>query len=265
MTRYLLERRAGRLAVNTFGESLSQATPLLLIHPTNLRGSSWLRVVSELSADRFCVVPDLRGFGDSSTSDRYDVSLWAQDCLDAASAAGIDEFHAVGASLGGTVAAYLAATVPQRVASVLAFGSQLYSEDPDGANVLAALDSMSVAEMFNEIIPRYSMAPGVDRRVVDEALSTTNSNGPDDIRAVWAAAAAADIRPLAPNVACHVTVATGAHDTTCPPHAGRQMAESLGGEFSLIEGCGHLPMFEMPTELVRLTIAHLARAEGGAR
>ncbi|MFI7066739.1 alpha/beta fold hydrolase [Kribbella sp. NPDC050124] len=264
MTRLVVERPDGRLVVNTYGDPRGRTLPLLFVHPINLRGYAWFRVVAELADERFCVVPDLRGFGDSDTAERYDIRLWAQDCLDAAAAAGVERFHVVGGSLGGAVATFLAAIEPPRVASVLAFGSQLHSDDADSAAVLATLATKSVPDMFADIIPRYSLGPRAGRQVVDEVLATTNPNGADDVRAVWKAAAAADVRSIAPDVVCPITVVTGADDLTCPPQAGKTMAQQLRGDHQILPDCGHLPMFELPDATVDLVRRHLVHAETSA-
>ncbi|MBW9110462.1 alpha/beta hydrolase [Microbacterium trichothecenolyticum] len=261
MTRFVLDRPEGRLAVNTYGLADSEPTPLLFIHPVNLRGAAWTRVVCAIAGERFSVVPDLRGFGDSDTASEYDISLWAQDCLDAADEAGVRVFHAIGGSLGGAVATYLAATSPDRIASVLAFGSQLHSPNPDAAAVLSTLEHRSVNDMFTEIIPASALAPNTAQVIIDETLATTNPNTADHVRAVWIAAAGADIRDRVDAVACPVTVATGDLDLTCIPSQGREMARSLGGDYISLPGLGHLPMLEAPDVAVRILREHLARVE----
>ncbi|MCR2810627.1 MULTISPECIES: alpha/beta hydrolase [unclassified Microbacterium] len=264
MTRIVLERPAGRLTVNTYGDPASELAPILFIHPINLRGAAWAHVVPAFAADRFCIVPDMRGFGDSDAASEYAAHLWVEDCLAAVDAAGVERFHIVGGSLGGPLATFIASVVPDRVISLMAFGSQLFSANREAVAVISSLETMTVPEMFSEVIPKSSLGPYASRQVIDETLATTNPNGPDDVRRVWLAAGATDVRSHAKNVICPATIVTGEHDVTCTPEAGAYMAEQLGAPHVIVPGIGHLPMLEAPADVIALLTQHLARVEVNA-
>lgn len=253
-----------RLHVETFGDPASARTPLLLIHPINTRGAIWGDVVSAFAGERYVVVPDMSGFGASATADEYSLELWAADCLAVADAVGLDRFHAIGGSLGGTIAAWLGGTHPDRVASVVAVGSPLVTTGGDKADVLKELETRSVAEMFAEIIPKYSLAPGTSADVIERVLATCNPNGPDDVRAVWRAANNADVRPQAAAVTAPATVVVGEFDFTCPPDEGAALAAALQARLVVMPGMGHLPMSEDPDALIALLREHLDAAEAVA-
>jgi pyruvate dehydrogenase E2 component (dihydrolipoamide acetyltransferase) len=94
-------------------------TPIVLIHGFGSDLGSWLFNQEALSEDRMVHALDLPGHG-SSDKDVGDGSLQhlsaavlaAMDCL------GVDRAHLVGHSLGGAIAAHLAAEAQERVASV---------------------------------------------------------------------------------------------------------------------------------------------------
>lgn len=260
MRRLTLERPAGPIAVSYHGEPNAAKSPLLFVHPINLRGAAWDEIVPAF-ADRFVIVPDMRGFGDSPPVDQYDVAAWAQDCLDAADQAGVDRFHAIGGSLGGAISVYLAATVPARVCSVVAVGSQMYSAEPDNASVLATLEEHNVAEMFQLVLPKYALGPNASAEVVAKTMATCNPNGKDDVRRVWRAAGTTDVRRQAVAATCPATVVTGEFDLTCPPAAGAEMAAALRAPHVVLPGIGHLPMLEDPDALIVAINAHLSRVE----
>lgn len=256
-----VERDGVRLHVETFGDPASERTPLLLIHPINTRGAIWVDVVAAFADERFIVVPDMSGFGASATADEYGLALWAADCLAAVDAVGVGRFHAIGGSLGGTIAAWLGGTHPGRVASVMPVGSPLVTSGGDKADVLKELEIKSVPEMFAEIIPKYSLAPNTSAEVIEKVLATCNPNGPDDVRAVWRAANSSDARPQAAAVTAPATVVVGEFDFTCPPEEGAAFAEALRAPLVVLPGMGHLPMSEDPDALIALIREHLARAE----
>jgi pimeloyl-ACP methyl ester carboxylesterase len=260
MSQRTIDRDAGPIAVSYLGDPASEKLPLLFIHPINLRGAAWDAVVSAFD-DRFLIVPDMRGFGDSPPVAEYSVDLWAKDCIDAVDAAGIKQFHAIGGSLGGPIATYIASVLPDRVVSVMAVGSQMFSVNRDNASVLATLENHSVPEMFSIVIPKYSLGPHASAEVVAKTLAICNPNGPDDVRKVWRAAGATDVRSNAATVTCPATVVTGEFDLTCLPEAGAEMAKALNAPHIIMTGIGHLPMLEEPEALIPLIEQHLARAE----
>jgi len=257
----VVTRGPATLSVNHYGDPAAEKTALLLIHPINTSGAVWSEVVPAFAGERFIVVPDMSGFGDSSTVDEYSLELWAADCLAAVDAAGIDRFHAIGGSLGGTIAAWLGGTHPDRVASVLAIGSPLYTVGGDKADVLKTLETKSVPEMFAEIIPKYSLAPGTSAEVIEKVLATCNPNGPDDVRRVWRAANNSDARPQAAAVTSPATVVTGEFDFTCPPEGGEEFAAALRAPHIVLPGLGHIPMLEDSATMIRVIEEHLLRAE----
>jgi pimeloyl-ACP methyl ester carboxylesterase len=262
VSRETIERAAGSIAVSYLGDSSSSEIPILFIHPINLQGAAWNEIVTAFG-DRLLIVPDMRGFGDSPPVSEYGVALWAQDCIDAVDRAGVDRFHAVGGSLGGPIATYIASVIPERVVSVMAVGSQLFSANPDNAAVLSTLEDHTVPEMFSIIIPKYSLGPNASAEVIAKTLAICNPNGPEDVRRVWRAANSTDVREQAAVVTCPATVVTGEFDLTCVPEAGAAMAAALDAPHIILPGIGHLPMLEAPGLLVPLIEDHLERVEAG--
>jgi 3-oxoadipate enol-lactonase len=255
-----LTRPAGRLVIR-HSHDVAGAPPILFIHPINLRARCWDGVATALAPQRRCVTADLRGHGDSATSRDYGLEFWARDCLDALDHLGIDKVHVVGGSLGGTIAVYLAAHEPDRVASIIAVGSQLRTETDDSADVLQTLRTCSVPDMFREVIPRHSLAPGTAPEIVQTTLTLTNPNDAATVRAIWRATVAADATDAASAVRCPALVVTGEFDATCLPEAGARMAVALGATQRMLPGVGHLPMLESPEPLSRLIRTQLDQVD----
>jgi haloacetate dehalogenase len=94
---------------------------LLLLHGFPQSHVMWHRVAQRLAKDFFIVMPDLRGYGDSSkpvaTKDNAQASkrVMAQDMVNVMTALGIEQFDLCGHDRGGRVAHRLALDHSQRV------------------------------------------------------------------------------------------------------------------------------------------------------
>jgi len=97
------------------------APPLLLLHGFPQTHVMWQRVVQRLKHDFFLVLPDLRGYGDSSHApglpdhSNYSKRAMAQDLVEVMDSLGIADFNLCGHDRGGRVAHRLALDHPARV------------------------------------------------------------------------------------------------------------------------------------------------------
>ena len=95
--------------------------PLLLLHGFPQTHAIWHRVARQLAGDYFLVMPDLRGYGDSSRPPglpdhaNYSKREMARDMAGLMTALGCAEFFACGHDRGGRVAHRLALDHPRRV------------------------------------------------------------------------------------------------------------------------------------------------------
>jgi 3-oxoadipate enol-lactonase len=266
MERFEIDGPAGRLRGWVDGPRDGGPLPVLFAHPINLQGACWDGVAGALEPARFCLLPDLRGHGSSDPGGPYGLEHWAADLLAVLDHFGVERAHVVGGSLGGPLAVYLAAEVPDRVASITAIGAALRIEGADVSAVLEVLREKGVQGMFREVIPEISVAPGTEQAVIERILELANPNDVDTVGAIWGATIASDAGPYAPAVRCPALVLTGEHDKTCTPEQGAEMARRLGTELEIMPAVGHLPMVEAPAALARIVSERLRAcdAEAGA-
>jgi haloacetate dehalogenase len=94
---------------------------LVLLHGFPQTHVMWHRVAKQLARDYFLIMPDLRGYGDSSRApglpdhSNYSKRAMAQDVVAVARALGVDTFYLCGHDRGGRVAHRLALDHPQCV------------------------------------------------------------------------------------------------------------------------------------------------------
>ena len=98
--------------------------PLLLLHGYPQTHMMWHKIAPRLAEEFTVIVPDLRGYGDSSKPEGgpdhadYSKRAMAQDMVDVMGTLGYEEFFVVGHDRGGRVAHRLALDAPQRVKKV---------------------------------------------------------------------------------------------------------------------------------------------------
>ena len=97
--------------------------PLLLLHGWPEFWLTWQPVMARLADRHALLVPDLRGFGDSSKpAGPWGADDHAKDMLGLLDALGIGRVGIVGHDVGGAVMQVLARTAPDRVAGLFFFG-----------------------------------------------------------------------------------------------------------------------------------------------
>jgi len=98
--------------------------PVLCIHGAGGHARWWEHVVPWWEG-REVLAPDLRGHGESAAAARYLVEDFADDCLAIVDAWGHGRVVLVGHSMGGRVAAWIAAHHPQRVRGLVLLDARL--------------------------------------------------------------------------------------------------------------------------------------------
>ncbi|MEW6475068.1 MAG: alpha/beta hydrolase [Actinomycetota bacterium] len=244
--------------------------PVLFLHPVNTAGRVWEDVVAALEPGRSCLLPDLRGHGGSVLRGPFTVEGYAADALAVLDALGVERAHVVGGSLGGAIAVALAATAPDRIASIAAFGSllSLPVSKEDLETVAQTIRTLGTRGYFEEIAPgTLSPARRSDRELLDRivALSVGTGRTPEMVTGILLNALRCDVTAAADSVRCPSLIVTGEHDAWCTAEVGQAMAKALGTDHVVLAGVGHLPMVEEPGRVATLLADHFASAEKGQR
>lgn len=123
----------------TYAESPASGPPLVLLHGLATRWQIFRPLIRRLSKEWHVYALDFRGHGTSGrTPGRYSVGAFADDVV-AFLEAKVDEPAVLfGHSMGGWVAAAVAARVPERVRAIVLADTDLYPVPiPDDATVMA--------------------------------------------------------------------------------------------------------------------------------
>ena len=106
--------------------------PLMLVHGFPLDSSSWNEIIPFLEDKFDIILPDLRGFGQSTTiKSPYTISDMADDLAGLLDHLRIEKTAMAGHSMGGYVALAFAKKYPNRVRGLGLISSQAAADAPD--------------------------------------------------------------------------------------------------------------------------------------
>jgi pimeloyl-ACP methyl ester carboxylesterase len=101
-----------------------QGEPLLIIHGGGNSGDAWQKNAIEFSRHYRVYVPDLPGFGSSQPiSEQFILSEYISFMEDFCRHLGLDNFHLIGHSLGGSIALQYSLSHPERVKRLVLISS----------------------------------------------------------------------------------------------------------------------------------------------
>ncbi|HEU0304278.1 MAG TPA: alpha/beta fold hydrolase [Gaiellaceae bacterium] len=261
MTSALAASNAGvRIAYELRGAG----SPLLLVQGLGYPRWGWEPVVDGL-AERFLVcLYDNRGIGESDVpAGPYTVPQLAGDALAVLDAAGIEQAHVVGTSLGGMVAQELALTYPDRVERLVLVcttpGVRGVPMPEQTVRLMAEAPSLAPDVALRRFVEN-ALAPGAPAELVDEITRRRLESPPDP--AGWAAQAGAamsfDALDRLGELSAPTLVLHGTEDAVVDPANADLLAAGIpGARLELFEGCGHLFMWEQPDRFVRVVTGFL--------
>jgi pimeloyl-ACP methyl ester carboxylesterase len=231
-----LETASGRVHYSDHGEGPA----LLLLHGSGRSLADWQEGAGQLLAKRHRVIAiDYYGNGLSERAHgwRYGSVLWAQQAIDVLDALRVERATVVGHSIGGVVAALIAADHPDRVDSVVTIGTGMAIAPDQIPLLLPVLGELLMSRMavfgdtFSEqhrarIESGYRIA-GTRAALLTYIRRQYTIDGIRLLRGVWNETQA----PL-----LHLS---GSEDEQIPTQTAERLAERTGGKFVRIEGVRH--------------------------
>ena len=245
--------------IDTIDNSLAHADvgrglPVVLLHAFPLNRSMWEPQIAALLGECRCLVPDLRGFGDSPKTGPYSMDVFADDVIALLDALLIDQAVFVGLSMGGYVALNLIRRHRRRVRALVLADTRAAADTPEGKQKREELIALARAE---------GAAAIADRQVTGLIGKSTREKQPELVertRSVMAAESVdgivgalqamrdrADSTDLLSTIDVPTLIVVGDEDVITPVKESRAMHELVpASRLEIIPGAGHLSNLERP-------------------
>jgi pimeloyl-ACP methyl ester carboxylesterase len=232
-------------------ERRGTGNPLALLHGFPLDHHTWDFVAPLLEGTFDLILPDLRGFGESTTvNEPHTLDAFASDIAGLLDHLGIQKTAVAGHSMGGYVALAFAKLYPDRISGLGLVSTQTLADPPDrkeGRYKTAA----DVAEKgIRGVVEAMASKFTSDEKIQNASREIMQGQQPAAyIGALKAMAERLDTSSLLATVEYPVVIVHGEKDSLIPVERARE-AKSLAPHAHLVElpGVGHLPMMEAVKE-----------------
>ena len=185
-----------------------------------------------LTAQHSVYTVDMAGFGDSRRFQRFRLSEAMRLLIEWLDVVGIERTTVVGHSMGGLIAAQLAAELPHRIDRLILVDAAFLSFDPGvakRAKGLARALRISSSELVR-LIARDTLR--------SDPISLTRATY-ELLRYDW--------RSCLPQIAAPTLIVWGELDTVTPLRIGEGVLAALpSARLVVIPGAGHVPMWDSP-------------------
>lgn len=228
-----------------------KGNPLVLLHGFPLDHHIWDEIVPLLENAFDLILPDLRGFGQSTTVETpYTMDDIASDIAGLLDHLGIEKAAITGHSMGGYVSLAFARLYPEKVSGLGLIATQALADTPDRkeGRYKSAVD---VAENGIEgVVDAMTTKFTSDEKLQEFARKSMEKQQPAAfIGSLKAMAERTDSTSLLASLEYPVVVIHGKEDVLIPVERGQEMKDAIRhAHFVDIKGAGHLPMLEAVQE-----------------
>ncbi len=228
-----------------------KGNPLVLLHGFPLDHQIWDEIVPLLENKFSLILPDLRGFGESTTVNTlYTMDDFASDIAGLLDQLGIQKTAIAGHSMGGYVALAFARLFPDRLTGLGLVASQTLADPPDRKEgrykSAAEVAEKGISGVVDTMTPKFTSDPILQKF----ARGNMEKQQPAAfIGALKAMAERQDTTPLLASMNYPVVVIHGNADVLIPVERGREVKSAVPHAYLIeMKGVGHLPMLEAKEE-----------------
>jgi len=248
-------------------------TPLIFLHGIGGHLEAYSRNVRSHAAHFRVIAPDFIGHGFSAKPDlEYEIPAYARHILDLMDSMALQKAHLSGASLGGWVAAWIAANCPERVNKLVLNTAAGFDIDQ---HVMERIKRLSMEAVTNptrdSVRKRLELIMANANSVTDELVEIRYRiySQPGMVRTTENVMCLENMEVrqrnvLAPELLRKIKAPTlviwTTNDPIFPVEVGRRFTQYIpNSQFALMEDCGHWPQFEKAEEFNRIQLEFLLR------
>ena len=236
-------------------DDVGSGPAVLLLHGYPFNRSMWREQTEALSANYRVVTPDLRGLGETTTTqEAATIEEMAEDVAALMDELEIKRVTLGGLSMGGYIAFAFYRKYFLRVRALILADTRPQADTDEGRrNRLEQAEKIlkdgmpSIAEDFLKKVlttETLSEKPQVRERVREMILSTRPEGA---AAALHARAARRDQTDLLPEIIAPTLILVGSNDALTPSQDAEAMHRQIGGSrLEIIEGASHLSNLEQP-------------------
>jgi len=232
--------------------------PVLYLHGNGFT-RMWLPFHDKLAESVDLIAPEHPGYGETPMPDWLggfdDLVLHYDELLDVLE---LDTVHVVGYSLGGWIAAELAAFYPRRLRSLtLVVPAGLRVPGQPAPNLIAMTTEAVWETLFSDPEAAQDVMP--DYESMEEVVHLYGE-ATTFARLAWNPQYDLALERRLRRVECSSLVIRAGHDRVIPDAIAERYAELLGARIERVEGTGHALAIEQPDTAVALIAGHVAEA-----
>ena len=233
--------------INLAYTRLGKGTPLVLVHGFPLDSSSWNELIPYLKDHFDLILPDLRGFGKSTTVEApYTLSDIADDLAGLLDDLGVEKTALAGHSMGGYISLAFAKKYPQRVSGLGLIASQAAADAPEGKERRYKNASDVAEKGVGVVVDAMTPKLSADVRVQEFVRGVIERQSKQAvIGALKAMAEREDAMPILSSFNFPLVLIHGDADQLIPIERAKEI-KSANPSATLLElkGAGHMPMME---------------------
>lgn len=237
-----------------------QGETVVFLHGVFARKEHWVDLSRSISDGYRVVLLDLPGFGENAPlpGGSYDFASQTKNLIELMDVMQLNDVHLVVNSMGAQLAGMVATQHPDWIKSISFIGSPVGVRSPvrsDMENAIAAGQAPLVVTTAAEyearmdwLFPKQPYIPGA----VAKSWAEDEISRADDNRRIWGEIMASDVTmlgELAPGIAVPSLIVWCHEDRIFHISGANVLGDALPNAMVVeLEGCGHLPMLDAPTE-----------------
>jgi pimeloyl-ACP methyl ester carboxylesterase len=256
------------MTVSTWqGGPYEASSSVLMLHGYSADKNIWLRFARHFVGQYRVIIPDIAGHGETGfkAGGGYDIPLQAKRMIQLLDVCGVEKVHVIGNSMGGYIAAWLAATYPDRIASVALFDpagvtapeiSDMERHLANGHNPFLIHSREEFRRFYAMTMAEPPWVPGV----VLDAIALRYQQQREELEEIFQdLRASPPMEPKLPDIRAPALLLWGRKDRLIDVSSVAIWSKGIADlRVEVWDHIGHMPMVELPTSTARLYREFLA-------